>query len=267
MHIVITGGHSGIGLELAKRVAADGHRLGLVVRDPSRLEGVPDAIKSSSGFTYWSADLAIADDVTKVAEVIHADWGHVDVLFNNAGVLLPELRYSAAGREMHLEVNTLAPMHLMRGLAHALRAADTPTVVNTVTGSMHSTTLELEQLTHPTTYRKLFGQYLQSKLALTLWMNAVAKEPDWEGVAIRSVNPGANKTTMTSSEGVPWPIRMLRGVLFRAPTKGGNLLYDAAFDPAHGRESGVFFDEKRVREATTLPDTARATLEELLGAS
>lgn len=265
MHIVLTGGHSGIGLELARRLAQDGHRLGLVVRDPSRLDGVPDGVKAGGGFTSWTADLSSPDAVAKVAADISADWGHVDVLFNNAGVLLPELRRSAAGREMHLEVNTLASVGLLRGLRPALEAAEAPVVVNTVTGNMHNTVLELDELVDPKVFRKLFGQYLQSKLALTLWMNAIAAEPAWESVAIRSVNPGANKTGMTASDGVPWYIRMVRGLLFSAPTKGATLLFDAAFDPALGRRSGIFLDEGTPRETAELAPEQRSVLEALVG--
>ena len=225
---------------------------------------MPDTVTSTPGFTTWTADLSSQEAIRTVSATILADWGHVDVLFNNAGVLLPELRRSAAGRELHLEVNTLAPMSLMRGLAPALRAAEAPVVVNTVTGSMHSTDLDLGQLTDPQVFRKLFGQYLQSKLALTLWMNTVAEEPAWSGVAIRSVNPGANKTGMTASDGVPWYILMLRGLLFSAPTKGGNLLFDAAFDAKHGRRSGLFLDEGTPRGTAALSASDRETLEALV---
>ena len=264
MHIVLTGGHSGIGLELAKRLAGEGHRLGLVVRNPSRLDGLPAGVRQSVGFTSWSADLSSPDDVNAVGEAIVSDWGSVDVLFNNAGVLLPELRRSGAGRELHLEVNTLAPVGLMRALQPALEAAEAPIVVNTATGNMHATPLELDQLTNPKVFRKLFGQYLQSKVALTLWMNAIAAESEWRGVAIRSVNPGANKTVMTASDGVPWYIRMLRSLLFSAPTKGANLLHQAVFDPQLGRRSGLFLDEGTVRETPALGADDRETLEALL---
>ena len=158
MNVVITGGHSGIGLELAKRLATDGHRLGFVVRSESRLDAVPGTVTGSAGFTAWTADLSVQADVAAVAEAIHEDWGHVDVLYNNAGVLLPELRRSAAGRELHFEVNTLAPVALMRGLEASLTAAAAPVVVNTVTGNMHDTALDLSQLTDPSDFRKLFGQ-------------------------------------------------------------------------------------------------------------
>jgi len=40
MNIIVTGGHSGIGLELTKRLVADGHRVGIVVRSADRADGV-----------------------------------------------------------------------------------------------------------------------------------------------------------------------------------------------------------------------------------
>jgi NAD(P)-dependent dehydrogenase (short-subunit alcohol dehydrogenase family) len=259
MNILVTGGHSGIGLELVRRLHADGATVGLIVRSPSRIDDLPAAIREAPGFTYWVADLGVHADVARVASEIAQRWDRIDVLYNNAG----ELRRSGQGHEMHYEVNTLAPMHLTRGLKPLLDAADAPIVVNTVTGGMHSAkALDLDQLTDPQVFRKLFGQYLQSKLALTLWMDELAGQDAWSGIAVRNVNPGANKTGMTESDGVPWFIRMVRGLLFSAPTKGGNLLYDAAFDPGLGRRSGVFLDEGKARQVPLrLDDTQRATLE------
>ncbi|MEO0604768.1 MAG: hypothetical protein AAF211_25275, partial [Myxococcota bacterium] len=159
------------------------------------------------------------------------------------------------------------PYRLTRRLKPAFDEAEHPIVVNTVTGSMHQTTLAMEELTDAARFQKLFGAYLHSKMALTLLMNELGRDPEWSKVVIRNVNPGANRTGMTQGEGMPWWLRPLRPFLFSAPTKGANLLYGAAFDEAHGRETGQYFDEKHIREVTqTLADGDRAALMERLGA-
>ena len=262
MKVLLTGGHTGIGLELVRRLHQDGATIGLIVRSPTRLEGVPEEIRNAPGFTSWTADLSVHEDLVRVADDIAADWSHIDILYNNAGVLLPELRRSAQGHEMHLQVNALTPYLLTHRLKARLDAAESPLVITTVTGGMHSQSeLDLEQLVNPQVFRKLFGQYLQSKLAITLWLNELAASDGWQGVAFRHVNPGANKTSMTAGDGVPWYIKLIRGLVFTAPTKGGNLLYNAAFDPSLRRQSGVYLDEGTVRPVKAiLTDAQRTTL-------
>ena len=98
-------------------------------------------------------------------------------------------------------------------------------------------------------------------------MNELSRDPEWRHIVIRHVNPGANRTGMTSGEGMPWWLVPLRPLLFSAPTKGATLLYQAAFDESHGRATGQYFDEKRVREVTqTLTEDDRTALMERLGA-
>ena len=100
--IIVTGGHSGIGLKLTKRLVADGHRVGLVVRDTARASSVSDVE------SVFVADLSDQDQVRTVAQEIRHKWGLVDILFNNAGVLLDDVYKSPECNEMHLEVNALS---------------------------------------------------------------------------------------------------------------------------------------------------------------
>ena len=114
-NIIVTGGHSGIGLELTKRLVADGHLVGLVVRDAARASSV------SGVESVFVADLSDQAQVRTVAQEILDTWGVVDMLFNNAGVLLDDIYRSPQGNEMHLEVNTLSPYLLTTLLEPALR--------------------------------------------------------------------------------------------------------------------------------------------------
>ena len=78
---LVTGASSGIGLELAKLLAADGHDLVLVARSTDRLDALAAEI-GPGRVRVIGADLARPD----AAPAIHAAVGDVDVLVNNAGV-------------------------------------------------------------------------------------------------------------------------------------------------------------------------------------
>ena len=241
MNILLTGGHTGIGLELVKLLFAEGHTLGLIVRSKERIGGMPEEIKSSDRLTVWEADLSDQAQVTAVSEAIAQDWDRIDVLYNNAGVLLDKLYTSKQGNELHLEVNTLSPYLLTERLKPLLDKASNPKVVNTVTGGLNrAKDLKLKALIDPKEFKKLLGAYMQSKLALTLLTNDRASEKEWAAVQFVNLDPGPNKTPMTAGTGMPKWLLPLRNLFFPPPTKGGKLLYQAAFDPKHEGKSGVY---------------------------
>ena len=255
-NIIVSGGHSGIGLELTKRLFADGHRVGLVVRDSSRARGV-DGVSD-----VFVADLADQTQVRVVANDISTRWDVVDVLFNNAGVLLDDIYRSPQGNEMHFEVNTLSPYLLTTLLEEPLRSSDEPVVVNTVTDGLHNQrSFKLDELISPTKFRKLIGPYLQSKLALTLLMADLGRS--WSGLRIVSVTPGPNKTGMTAGAGMPRLLKPLRSLMFAAPSKGAGLLYDAALGDDHSLNGYVAKGKKKDLKLTLSPDEKAQLLSHL----
>ena len=246
MNIIITGGHSGIGLELTKQLVTEGHTLGLVVRSMSRVEKLPEIVKNYGHITYFEADLSNQKSILDVAKNISNQWNKIDVLYNNAGVLLDANYDSPQGNELHFEVNTLAPIILSHGLKHLLDKSENPIIVNTVTGGMHQQRkLDTTTFINPIKFTKLLGAYMQSKLALAIWMNELAKS--WKNIRIINVDPGPNKTKMTKGDGMPSWLLPLRNLFFSKPTKGGNLLYQGAFDNKHQGKSGVYLSGNKVK--------------------
>ncbi|MEO0469068.1 MAG: SDR family NAD(P)-dependent oxidoreductase [Bacteroidota bacterium] len=246
LRIILTGGHSGIGLELSKMLLAEGHHLGLIVRSISRKADTLAILGRNKAVDFFVADLSLQSEVVRVAAEIEAKWSHIDVLFNNAGVLLEDLFMSPQENEMHFEVNTLSPFLLTRKLEKALRNSAQPIVINTVTGGQHTVkTFDAETLKQPERFKKLFGPYMQSKYALSLMMNHLAET--WPKVRIVNVDPGPNKTKMTAGNGMPGWLVPLRNLFFSRPQKGAKLLYQAAFDPSHGAQSGVYLSGNKVK--------------------
>ncbi len=119
--IVFVGATSGIGRQAARRLAADGHRLVLVGRDPRRSEHLRSELPNA---TVVTADIATASGVSRVVCAITASVDHVDTLVNNAGVMLPDRRVTTEGVELNLAVHHLAPHRLTRELLPLLRRGD-----------------------------------------------------------------------------------------------------------------------------------------------
>jgi len=82
-NIVITGTIRGIGFELAKQFAENGHQVLALSRNSAPLSEV-----NHKNITVLSVDISNSKDLIKVSDFIKNTWGKVDVLINNAGKLI-----------------------------------------------------------------------------------------------------------------------------------------------------------------------------------
>ena len=82
-HIIITGTSRGIGFELVKLFAEAGHKVLALSRNEKPIQAL-----KISGVSCFSFNLNDNLAYKKVSDFIKAEWGHVDVLINNAGTLL-----------------------------------------------------------------------------------------------------------------------------------------------------------------------------------
>lgn len=227
----ITGASAGLGAELAAILAREGFDLVLVNRSRSSSEEILARLRRESpaaSVEVVEADLADQDQVRAAAEAVAARYPTLDALFNNAGVLLGERQISKRGVEMHFQVNVLAPYMLTRLLAEPLAASGDGRIVNTSSGAVNLTgRLRLDELRDPKSFRRLVGPYGQSKLALTTLTNALAPDYGKRGIALRSVDPGGNRTKMTAGGGMPWPLGYFNR-FFQSPEKGARLIREPA---------------------------------------
>ncbi|WP_439128497.1 SDR family NAD(P)-dependent oxidoreductase [Polaribacter sp.] len=82
-NVVITGTSRGIGFELAKQFADEGHNVLAISRNTQPLEKV-----NHSNITLLSVDISNTDDLQKVKGFVETHWKKVDILINNAGKLV-----------------------------------------------------------------------------------------------------------------------------------------------------------------------------------
>jgi len=86
---VITGGGSGIGRATAERLAAEGASVMLVELDEKAAQDTVAAIQGKGGkAAYRKADVTDADQMRRVMEVTIAQFGRLDILYNNAGIAI-----------------------------------------------------------------------------------------------------------------------------------------------------------------------------------
>jgi NADP-dependent 3-hydroxy acid dehydrogenase YdfG len=109
---VVTGASSGIGEATAKRLAASGAKVAVLARRAERLEKLVNDIEQAGGTALAIAvDVTDAEAVRAAAQRVASELGTADLLFNNAGVMLPapveELPFEQWQRQIDLNISGL----------------------------------------------------------------------------------------------------------------------------------------------------------------
>lgn len=246
MKYIITGGHSGMGLELSKKLLNEGHEVGLIVRNESRKIDTQKIFREINTVTIFVADLSKRNEIEKVVNEIKSNWDKLDGLFNNAGILTDKLYYSDYGNELQLEVNSISPYLLTKGLLPLLEKGENPFVVNTATSGLNNKkSLDISSFKKPKKFTKLLGSYIDSKLTMVLLMNHLSEE--WKNIRFISVDPGAIKTKMTAGNGMPFWLKPIRNLFFKSPKNGAENLYKEAFSKKNQR-SGIYISGGKVKD-------------------
>jgi NAD(P)-dependent dehydrogenase (short-subunit alcohol dehydrogenase family) len=130
---IVTGGNSGIGLETAIGLARAGNSVIITARDPERGTQAVGEIKRRSGAD--AVDLVVFDlgslasTRAGAAELLDR-CPRIDVLVNNAGVVLTERRETEDGFESTFAINHLGPFLLTNLLLDRIRASAPARIVN-----------------------------------------------------------------------------------------------------------------------------------------
>lgn len=224
--ILITGSTDGIGLQTAKRIASRGHTVLLHGRSQDKLEAAAAEVGGRNEI--YRADLSDLGAAAALADAVAERHGQLDALINNAGVYkVPQAR-TAEGLDVRFVVNTLAPWVLTRRLlpivsregriVNLSSAAQAPVDLNAMAGRGALAD---------------FAAYAQSKLALTIWTQELARAfPD--GPVLIAVNPGSLLASKMVKEGF--------GVAGNDIGIGADILCRVALDAEFATTTGKYFD-------------------------
>lgn len=180
--VLITGATDGIGLEAAKNFAAKGHKVLLHGRSAEKMAKALEHV--GAGAEGYLADLTSLEATRAMASEILSKHDVLDVLINNAGVLKAP-NPIVDGMDVRLIVNTLAPYALTQALLPIMPKDGR--VLN-----LSSAAQARVDMTALTSGRAMddMSAYSQSKLAITIWSQEMAKaHPD--GPTVIAVNPGS----------------------------------------------------------------------------
>jgi len=194
---VVTGANSGLGLVTATELARHGAHVVLAVRDTTA--GEEAARRIAGDVEVRELDLADLASVRAFAARLAADHPVIDVLVNNAGVvLLGPRRTSADGFELQLATNMLGHFALTGLLLGTLAAAPQARVVSLSSITHRNAHLDFDDLMFERDYRAA-AAYGRSKLATTIFGIELDRRLRAAGSPIVSVlaHPGLTRTNLT----------------------------------------------------------------------
>jgi NAD(P)-dependent dehydrogenase (short-subunit alcohol dehydrogenase family) len=193
--VVITGANTGIGLETAAGVAAQGATTVLACRNQAKAEAaVHEVIQRSWNDDVHTVLLDLADlaSVRKAADEILTRWGRLEVLVNNAGGTWSGRQETAQGFEYTFGVNHLGHFFLTNLLLPRLRASAPARIINLTSVGHHAAWrgMRFEDLQSERHYEAMEA-YCRSKLANVLFTRQLAKRLHGsDDVTVNAVHPG-----------------------------------------------------------------------------
>ena len=192
--VLVTGAGDGIGRVAALAYAEHGADVVLLGRTESKLEAVFDLIEAGTGTrpVVVPADLGHAseDAATILYHAIRREYGRLDGILHNAGLLGPRTRiaeYPVADWLEVMHVNVNAAFIVTRALMPLLQGSDDASVVFTSSGVGRRGRAE-------------WGAYAVSKFAVEGLTEVLADETSGTGrIRVNSLNPGATRTSMRAA--------------------------------------------------------------------
>lgn len=254
---LVTGANAGLGFETTKILATRGGHVVLACRDRARAEAAMNRIRVDvprADLSFQSLDLADLDQVRDAARAVLAG-PRIDVLINNAGVMIPPRTLTRQGYELQFGVNHLGTF-AFTGLVHP-HVDDR--IVITASLAHKSGEMDYSDLDASRSYHK-WPRYQMSKLSNLLHMFELDRRLSAAGRATQAIgcHPGVAITELTRH--LPLPLRSmtpLAAPFFNSAAQGAWPTLQTATG-AHV-EGGDYLGPQGIGEVSGRSGPARAT--------
>lgn len=184
---VVTGASRGIGLAVARRLAAEGARLAITARDGKALDEAAASLQGAGAEV-----ICVAGDVTderydeSLAQAVQRQWGAADILVNNAGNArsAPFLKTDRALWDSMLAINATSAFLVTRAFLPGMvqRGYGRIVVIASIAGKRGA---------------PYIAAYSASKFAVLGMVSSLASEMAGKGITVNAVCPGYVDTPMT----------------------------------------------------------------------
>lgn len=235
--IIITGASSGIGLEAAKVFAAAGAELIFAVRNLGKAEPVIQQLKETHPETVihlMQLDVADLASVRKFADQFNKQFSRLDILINNAGVMMPPYTKTVDGFELQFGGNHLGHFALTAHLLPVLEQTDGSRIITIGSLAHERGTIDFDNLDGSAGYRakKFYNQSKLANMIFALELDRRLKENGYRTISL-TCHPGVSATNIfkLGKRDAPLVLRNFANRFLQPPEIGALATVYAAADP------------------------------------
>ncbi|WP_070000063.1 SDR family oxidoreductase [Cellulosilyticum sp. I15G10I2] len=261
--VLITGGNAGMGKAAASELAKLGNIVVIISRNKERGEKALEEIKRVSGndeVDLMLCDLADLPSIRRLVSEFKKKYNRLDILINNAGVIVPKRRQTKDGFELQFGVNHLGHFLLTHLLLDTLIKSAPARIINVSSGAHKIGKIHFEDI-HLKKHYNLIKAYAQSKLANVLFTYELADRLQGKGVTVNALHPGAVATKMgvDRETGFGTFITSRLKPFFQTPLEGAQTaIYLAVSKEVEDVTGKYFYDKKAIMSSRLSYDKAIA---------
>lgn len=259
--VLVTGATGGIGKAAALALAKQHFTVIIHGRNRQKIENVRDEIKAASdnqNIDILVADLFLLAEVRKMAHTFQQQYNRLDILINNAGGIMGNLRETTSeGIEKTIAVNLLSPFLLTNQLLPALQNSNDARIIN-VASNAHQLAAKpnFRDIQLQANYRPLRA-YGNAKLFL-IWvsqhLDAQLKAKGIHNVSVNTMHPGAVATNFGVASNLGGLLNLVgklaRPFLRSAEAGADTLVYLASTNTIPGKGGSYFVNRKPAKVST-----------------
>jgi NAD(P)-dependent dehydrogenase (short-subunit alcohol dehydrogenase family) len=251
-HIFITGATSGLGKAAALQLASDGAVVIAASRNPQKgaslLADYREKFPKGKGrIELVECDLGSLASVSMACEEISESYDHLDMIINNAGIMIFERSETRDKIEATWQVNLLSPMLIAHLLVHKFKTSTEPKLIFTTSG-LHKGTIDFEDPEYKNKKFVGYKSYSQSKLGVILMTRLLAQQLSEEEIGVYTQHPGLVDTNLSRSAGAV--SKFIFNRMGTTPEKGAETLLYLATTPSEDLISGEYYTKKHVAQIT-----------------
>ena len=251
---IITGADGGMGQEITKEIARAGYPIIMACKNAQKATPTCEQIKKETGNTQIEIreiNLASLASVNSFTEQLLKEGRPISRLMNNAGILTTPIRKTEDGLETIISVNYVGPYMLTRQLLPLMRPGSR--IVNTVSCSSIIGKIEPKVFFEKGKSGPFFRipVYGNSKLALHLFTQELAKQIQERGITANASDPGIVNTNMITMQAWFDPITDLifRPLIKTAAQGAATAIHLALSEEAKGKNGSCYVNCKEKKQS------------------
>jgi NAD(P)-dependent dehydrogenase (short-subunit alcohol dehydrogenase family) len=253
-HIIITGASSGIGLEVAKKLITEDHKLYLVIRNPEKIVDVKTElllINPRGRLEVVIADLSSLKQTADAVDQILKSTDKIDILINNAGAMNSLKEITPEGFERTFVTNFLSPFLFTLKLLPALAKSEDKKVLN-ITSEMYRYNNLTEDYSFEHQHYDMGRAYANSKLALIYFTQWGAETWKDLGIKVNCMHPGMVDTAFGANTRwwVNWGLEIIRPFI-RSAKKAAEDVVKIVQSKKFENVSGEYFKHDKLSEVSS----------------